>query len=509
MTELERFTGDSCWVATTAGDRRYAPLPGEARAEVVVVGGGIVGVTTAALLQRAGRSVMLLESSRVGRGVTGGSTAKITSQHGLIYHELEQRYGREGAARYARSNEAARDWIAQQVETLAIDCDFERCPAYVYAHSEERAQAVEQEAEAALRAGLPAHLVREAAELPFDARAAVRFDNQAQFHPVRYVAALAADFVARGGTIHESTHVIDVDYGRPCTVLTRHGDVRADEVVIATNIPILDRGGFFGRAFPYRHMAIAAPVPIGRVPAGMYISADEPTRSFRTAPWTSTERLLVVIGEAFPTATADTMQRLAELETFAAERFGAARPRFRWGNQDFYAADRIPFVGPILPGVHRIRVATGFNAWGITAGTAAAMILTDAVVGRDNDWASLYDSRRLGWRGGSTSLVRKNVAVATGWLAEKLEPAPSREPGTLRPDEGAVVRINGKAAVGYRDKDGKLYLHDARCTHMGCRLRWNSAERSWDCHCHGSRFDIRGEVLGGPAVRRLTPIEKT
>ena len=509
MSDPDRRTGASCWVATTADPGGYARLAGDARAGVVVVGGGIVGISAALMLQRAGRDVTVVEAARVGRAVTGGSTAKVTSQHGLIYHELESRQGREAAERYAKSNEAGREWIARQVETLGIECDFESCPAYVYATSDVQALRVEREVEAATRAGLPAGLVRGSDGLPFDIRAAVRFERQAQFHPVRYVAALAAELVARGGKIYESTRVLDVDNGRPLRVMTAGGRIEADEVVIATNLPFLDRGGFFARAFPYRHMAIASPVPERRVPSGMYISADQPTRSFRTAPWGPGERLLVVIGEAFPTGNADTSQRLADVEDFARRHFGVETPRFRWGNQDYYAADRLPYVGPILPGMARIRVATGFNAWGITAGTAAAMILTDSIAGRDNDWAPLYDSRRVGWRGVARPLVRKNVAVATSWLAEKLEQAPPREPGSLRPDEGAVVRVADKAAAAYRDGDGTLRIFDARCTHMGCRLRWNAAERSWDCHCHGSRFDVHGEVLNGPALHPLKPLERT
>ncbi|MFO7285860.1 MAG: FAD-dependent oxidoreductase [Gammaproteobacteria bacterium] len=508
MTETERATGKSCWLASVPERPLAAPLEGDERAEVAVVGGGIVGVTTALMLQRAGRSVALLEASRVGHGVTGGSTAKITSQHGLVYHELEQRHGREAALRYARSNQAAREWIERQVDTLGIDCGFERRPAYVYAEGAAQVPSVEREAEAAARAGLPATFVRGDGRFPFEVHAAVRFDEQAQFDPVRYLEGLVADFVAKGGVIHEATRAIDVERGSPCTVVTRRGEIRADHVVIATNIPFLDRGGYFARVFPYRHMAIAATVPAARVPAGMFISADSPTRSFRTAPWTENERLLIVVGEAFPTAAADTVQRLMELETFAAERFGTAAPTFRWGNQDYYAADRIPFVGPLVPGITRIRVATGFNAWGITAGTAAAMILTDAIAGRDNDWAPLYDSRRIGWRGGARSLVRKNVAVAAGWLAERIEQAPPREPGSLRRGEGAIVSVSGKAAAAYRDQDGEVHLFDARCTHMGCRLRWNIAESSFDCHCHGSRFDVRGEILNGPAVRPLRRLDR-
>jgi glycine/D-amino acid oxidase-like deaminating enzyme/nitrite reductase/ring-hydroxylating ferredoxin subunit len=508
MTEREPTTGPSCWIETADEARRFEPLRGDARTDVVVVGGGIVGVSTALMLQRAGRNVTLLDAARIGRAVTGGSTAKVTSQHGLIYHELEARQGREAAVHYARSNEAGREWIAQQVETLGIDCGFESCPAYVYATSDENARAVEREVEAAVRVGLPASLERGLDSLPFAVTAAIRFDDQAQFHPVRYVAALAAELAARGGTIHESTRVLDVESGRPLEVVTAHGRVAADDVVIATNLPFLDRGGFFARAFPYRHMAIASPVPDERVPRGMYISADQPTRSFRTAPWNGAERLLVVIGEAFPTGNADTSRRLAQIESFARQHFGIDTPRFRWGNQDYYAADRIPYVGSILPGMPRIKVATGFSAWGITAGTAAAMILSDTIMGRDNDWAPLYDSRRVGWRGGARPLVRKNLAVATSWLAEKLEQPPPRQPESLRPGEGAIVRVGEKAAAAFRDDDGTLLVFDAKCTHMGCRLRWNPAERSWDCHCHGSRFGVRGEVLNGPALTDLRPLER-
>lgn len=507
MVEQRRATGASCWVATAAERSAHAPLAGAARADVAVVGGGIVGVTTALMLARAGRDVRLIEADRVGRAVTGGSTAKITSQHGLIYDELETRHGRDAAARYARSNEAGRSWIANEVETLRIECDYESCAAYIYATSAAAARAVEREARAAQRAGLPASLVNECDGLPFETRAAVRFDDQAQFHPVRYVEALAADLVRHGATIHESTRVLDVESGRPLRVITSNGRVDADHVVIATNLPFLDRGGFFARAFPYRHMALAAPVPEDRVPPGMYLSADSPTRSFRTAPWQAGERLLVVIGEAFPTGNADTSQRLADVETFARQHFGVDAPRFRWGNQDYYSADGIPYIGPILPGQTRILVATAFNAWGITTGTAAAMILSDRLAGRDNEWAPLYDSRRIGWRGGSRALVRKNVAVATSWLAERLEQAPPREARSLRPGEGAIVRAADKAAAAYRDEGGTLHVFDATCTHMGCRLRWNDVERSWDCHCHGSRFEATGAVLNGPAVHPLRPLE--
>jgi glycine/D-amino acid oxidase-like deaminating enzyme/nitrite reductase/ring-hydroxylating ferredoxin subunit len=508
MAPANQRTTASCWVSTAAENDRYLPLSGDdLKADVAVVGAGIVGLTAALMLARAGRSVVLLEAERLGRQVTGGSTAKITSQHGLIYHDLVQHRGGEAAAAYARSNEAALAWIAEQVSERGIDCDFERRSAYVYASSPEQAAALEREAEAAVRAGLPAHLVEGGLGLPFGVRSAVRFDNQAQFHPLKYLLALARELVQLGGRLYESTRVVDVESGRPCTLEISGGRVRADEVILATNIPILDRGGFFGRAFPYRHLCLAAPVAAARVPEGMFISADQPTRSFRSAPWSDTERLLVLIGEAFPTGHADTEEKLRSLARFAGEYFGVTEPAYSWGNQDFYAADRIPYVGPILPGAKRIRIATGFNAWGITAGTAAAMILCDDVLGKANPWADLYDSRRTGLRGGGRKLVRKNLHVARSWLGQRLHAPPERAPASIRPREAGIVRLQGRPAAAYRDDEGVLHAVDARCTHMGCHVQWNGAEKSWDCPCHGSRFDVEGGILHGPAVRPLERID--
>lgn len=501
MTESES-TGASCWVATAPEQGPYAPLAeAEVSADVAVVGGGIVGLTTALLLQRTGCSVVLLEASRVGRQVTGGSTAKVTSQHSLIYHHLTEKFGAETAAGYAQSNEAALAWISDHVRERNIDCDFEPKSAFVYALSDQEAGAVEREVAAATRAGLPARAASDIG-LPFPVRAAVCFDGQAQFNPVKYTNALAAEFVERGGRLHEATRVVDVESGRPCIVVTASGRVRADDVIVATNIPILDRGGYFGRAFPYRHLCIAAPVDNGRVPDGMFISADQPTRSIRSAPFSDTQRLMVFIGEAFPTGHADTEDKLRGIVGFAREHFGVTEPQYRWGNQDFYSADRMPFIGPLLPR-SRIRVATGFSAWGITTGTVAAMILSDDVLEKRNEFASIYDSRRLGLKGGGLKLVEKNLHVARSWIGQRLQTPPEKAAASIRPGDAAVIRLHGKPAAAYRDDDGVLHTVDARCTHMGCHVHWNSAERSWDCPCHGSRFDVDGTILHGPAVRPL------
>ena len=504
MQRVNGATGSSCWVATAPERDGFPALARtHAKYDVAVIGGGIVGVTAALLLKRAGLNVVVLEAARIGSQVTGGSTAKVTSQHGVIYGHIAEHIGADAADAYARSNEVALAWISAQVRERAIDCDFEMCDAYTYSAANVRA--VEQEVEAAERLGLPVRLERDLA-LPVAVEAAVRFERQAQFHPMKYVVALARELAERGGQVHEASRVLDVDSGTPCTLVTEHGKVRADEVIVATNIPFLDRGGFFGRAFPYRHMCIAAPVDNDRVPQGMFISADSPTRSFRSTRWSDTQRLMLFIGEAFPTGQADAGEKLRALEHFAREHFDVAEPLYRWGNQDYYAADRIPYVGPILPGASHLRVATGFNAWGITTGTAAAHILADDILGRENEWAWLYDSKRLGLRAGGRELIGKNIGVAKSWLGERLHRAPEREPASIERGEAALTRMNGTTAAAYRDEEGVLHAFDARCTHMGCHVRWNGTERSWDCHCHGSRFDVDGRVLQGPAVKPLQSV---
>ena len=506
MAETAAVTNQSCWTGSAAERPSLPPLSGnDLRTDVAIVGGGLIGITTALLLQRAGRSVALLEAGRLGRQVTGGSTAKITSQHGLIYHFLAEKMGDDAAATYARSNQAALEWICAQVREQAIDCDLERCPAYVYTTSEARLSELEREAEVASRLGLPARLEHEV-PLPFRARAAVRFDEQAQFHPVKYLDALGRELTEQGAHVYESTRVIDVESGNPCRIVTEAGSLTADDVVVATNLPILDRGGFFGRAFPYRHMCLAAPVGKDMAPSGMFISVDAPTRSVRSTPWNDEERLLIVIGEAFPTGHGDNATLLDQLEQFARQHFDVASIAYRWGNQDYYSVDRVPYVGQILPGSTPIRIATGFNAWGITTGTAAAMVLADEILGRPNDWASLYQSNRLSLRVGGRKLLQKNLGVAQSWIAERILPSERQPAESLAPGEGGIVQHGGDSVAAFRDEDGTLHSLAPHCTHMGCELRWNSTERSWDCHCHGSRFDVKGRALNGPAVRNLQQI---
>src|SRR3954447_22417112 len=359
----------SVWVDTGPEHDERPQLDSDVDAEVCVIGGGIVGITTAALLQDAGVRTVLLEANRLACGVSGFTTAKVSSQHGLVYARLRSRFGRDGAATYGAANQAALEWMAARIEQDGIECDWRRRPSYAYL-SDDRAKA-EQEAEAAIEAGLPASLVEETG-LPYEVAAAVRFDDQAEFHVRKYLLALSASLTE----VYERSHAVDVDVDGRCAVKTPGGRVTADRVVVATHYPFLDRALAFPRVHPQRSYALVCSID-GEPPPGMYISGDSPTRSVRGVP-VEGEELLLVGGEGHrPGEGGDTEERYAALEAFAREHWAVRSVDYRWSSQDNTTIDTVPYVGKLSPLGDQLLMATGFAKWGMTGGTAAAMILAD------------------------------------------------------------------------------------------------------------------------------------
>jgi glycine/D-amino acid oxidase-like deaminating enzyme/nitrite reductase/ring-hydroxylating ferredoxin subunit len=491
----------SLWVDTGPPQSPLPELDGDVRADVAVLGGGIVGITTALLLKEAGLSVVLLEAERLAGGVSGFTTAKVSSQHGLVYAHLRATFGAEGARTYGQANEAALAWIAARVAAQGIDCDFRRQDSYAYVTSSAQRPQVEREVEAALEAGLPASLV-ETTPLPYPVAAAVRFADQAEFHVRKYLLALADQLGGDGCRAFERSRAVQVDAGRPCMVKTAGGVVTADRVVVATHYPFLDRSLAFARVHPQRSYAIACRI-VGRPPKGMHLSGEGPTRSIRAVPL-GEEELLLVGGEGHKTGTGgDTEERYRRLEGFAREHWDVASLDYRWSAQDGMTVDTLPYVGRLTPRSDRILMATGFGKWGMTGGTAAALLLTDLLLGRESSWASLFDPSRLTLRASARRLLNENVAAGVRFVRDRVLDPGIRSIEDLRPGEGDVVRHGGEKVAAYRDEHGALTAVSPRCTHLGCHVSWNSAERSWDCPCHGSRFAPGGEVLEGPAVHRL------
>ncbi|HUH40430.1 MAG TPA: FAD-dependent oxidoreductase [Castellaniella sp.] len=494
------------WESTIDKGPGYPALSEDLSADVVVIGAGIVGLTAAERLCRAGLSVIVLEGARVGVQVTGRSTAKLTSQHGLIYHTLIEKVGEDLARRYAQANEAAIADIANCVADHQIACGFERQSAYIYAQDDMGAADIETEAQAAMTLGLPAKRTDHVGA-PVDVSAALCFEQQAQFNPAQYLVGLAA-VVARHARIFEKSRVTEVEEGDPCRVQTAGGAcVRAQHVVVATHTPIVPDGFYFAKAFPYSHSMIAAPIEAARAPSAMCIRAGEPSYSFRSYRDGDTH-YLIAVGPTYKTGVAaDEAHSFARLEQFARETFGIEAPPYRWTNEDFAPMDGLPFVGHAGSGDSKLFVAFGFNAWGITTGTAAAGLLSDLILGRDNPCETLFDATRIRPIQGGAEFIKGNIDAASHLIGDRFDvPEVMAEELDLQPGFATVARINGETVAAYRDEAHVLHTVSATCTHMGCLVGWNQTDRSWDCPCHGSRFDVDGAVLHGPATTPLKPL---
>lgn len=493
---------ESFWLATSPATD-YPRLPGGLEVDVAVVGAGIVGVLAAFLLKREGRTVALLDSKRIVRGATGHTTAKLTSGHGVIYAELTERFGEDGARIYAQSNQAAVEKVAGLANELGIDCDLERKANYVYALGADEVERVRTEVEAMQRLGLPASFQAET-PLPFPVAGAIRLDDQAQFHPRKFLLPLAERIPGDGSHVFENTAALRVKERKVCEIETGRGVVLARDVVVATHLPFLDRALFFAKAHPHRSYAVAAPLDADKAPDGMFINAGLPTRSVRTLR--DGERTLVQVGGQghVPGEEDDTPGRYRTLEAFLREHWPeAGEVEYRWSTQDYMSVDRVPFVGRLLRRSRHVYVATGFSKWGMTNGTVAAILLSDAILGRDNPWAALYDSKRLKPRAAAKRFVKRNTSAAVHFVRDRIGGARSGSAAELQPGEGALLRMGVRKRACYRDEAGVLHVLSPVCRHLYCLVAWNPAERTWDCPCHGSRYTGEGKVIQGPALMDL------
>ncbi|QNE78670.1 FAD-dependent oxidoreductase [Streptomyces finlayi] len=500
---------ESFWMEST-GHPVHAPLAEDIEVDVAVVGGGIAGLSTAWELTRAGRRVAVVEADRIASGVTGYTTAKVSALHSLVYDRLRRTRGADAARLYAQSQQDAVERVADIARELGIDCDLERVSAYSYASDSSSRGAVEAEAEAAAEAGLAASYVT-ATDLPFPVEGAVRLDGQIQFHPRKYLLALAEDLVERGGLVFERSRVTGLSEGTPCRVTTESGrSVTAHDVVVATHYPVFDRAMLFARLSPRREVVVAAPIDADLAPKGMYITEDEGKRSVRSTPLGDGQRLLIVTGESFTPGTGDAGEAFLRLDTWMHERFPVGPTAYRWAAQDNDPSDTVPLVGPFHIGARHTYVATGFGGWGMTGGVLSGRLLSALVTGTGDTlpWAGLYDPRRLG----STlreapALLGMQAEVAKHFAGDRLKITHVDSVDAIAPGTGAVVRLNGRRCAVYRDQDGTPQAVSARCTHLGCLVAFNEAETAWECPCHGSRFGVDGAVLQGPAIRPLEPLD--
>jgi glycine/D-amino acid oxidase-like deaminating enzyme/nitrite reductase/ring-hydroxylating ferredoxin subunit len=484
------------WNATAGDGPRFPSLSGDIDVDVAIIGGGIVGITTARLLKDRGLRVAVVEARRVGRQVTGKSTAKMSSQHGILYQTLERKFGEDKARLYAEAQEAGIREIARLARQYSVDADIEPMPAFVYTNDESYVGQIEKEVEVAKRLGLPATLTRETG-LPFDVLTAMRWDDQAQFHPTKYVAGLAATIPGEGSHVFENSRAIDYE---PTRVVTDAGSVTARNVVMATHLPLGQVGMYYSLAYPMAEPVIAA--PIRRVPPGMYKNAEQPGHSIRTHRQGDKVYAVVAGNHYKPGHVDDELKYMADIERWLAEHFDAGPVEYRWINEDYSAMDSAPFIGWSSHGGKGYLVATGFAAWGISNGTAAAMIIADLATGKENSWTEMFDAARIKPVAGAPEFIKENAEVAAHLVSGYL----SRKPKSfdeLAPGDAAIMKIDGDNVAAFRDESGKVHAVSAVCTHMGCLVGWNATDRTWDCPCHGSRFELSGEVIHGPATQPL------
>lgn len=460
-------------------------LTEDRNADVVIIGAGITGITTAYFLQNQGFHVIVLEAGCIGGGQTQNTTAKLTAQHGAIYHQLIEDFGRDAAKQYADANERALQDYRKLLQHLPCDCHYMEAPAYLYTTADP--QLLRQEADAASELGLHAVFTTET-ELPFSVQGAVRFDDQAHFNPLEFLYTLASQL-----EVYTQTPVISVDDN---TVCTASGNVKANHIIFACHFPFINSPGYY---FMRMHQERSYVVSYRNIPPmkGMYLGIDQDGLSFR--PY---EDQLLIGGSSHRTGDNTSGGRYTRLRHQALTYWPQAEETGYWSAQDCITLDGIPYIGRFSASLDHWYVATGFGKWGMTSSMVAARLLTDLIIGKKNPYEALYSPQRFRISESAINLMEESLQSIKGLARQFLIP-PREEIDSLEPDHGGIVSYEGEKVGVYKDLEGEIYIVSVRCPHLGCQLEWNPDEKSWDCPCHGSRFNYKGSWLNGPAQTSL------
>lgn len=492
----------------------HPPLLDNIETEVVVVGGGIAGITIAYNLSKAGRKVVVLERAVVGGGETGHTTAHICNALDDRYSLLEEKFGEEDSRLVAQSHTSAIDFIEQTVQSENIDCDFMRVDGYLFLHPSTDISLLEEELQASRRAGIATEILDDIPGGISERGPSLKFPNQGQFHPMKYLRGLCEATVRYGGKIYGNMDVKSIDN---TGVRTDSVTVKASHIVVATNTPVNDIFTMHTKQFPYRTYVIGATVPKGALTPSLWWDTGEhespwptyPYHYVRLQPYNDQYDLLISGGEDHKTGQAgkDNIEeeaRFLYLEEWTRQRFPISEVVHQWSGQVMEPVDSLAFIGR-NPGDSNVYIVTGDSGNGITHGTIAGMLIPDLIHGKENPWKKLYDPARLPVRAFGQYL--SEVGNMAAQYADYFTRGDIESVKELFHDEGAVVKVSGKRLAVYKDLEGKLHAYSAVCPHLGCSVRWNAFEKTFDCPCHGSRFTVAGNVINGPAVTGLKPVD--
>lgn len=479
-------------------------LENDTNADVCIIGAGICGLTTAYYLCKEGYRVIVIDKENIANGVTGHTTAKITSQHGLIYSYLSKEYGINFAKKYYEANEQAIKNIEEIIQKNSIECDFEKKNSYIYTEKEEELDKIKEEIEALKNISHLENFKAENIDLPFKTLGGVEFKNQAEFNPLKYIKGLVKYILNKKGRIYENTLCIDVKKeNEEFTIFTETNKIYAKCVVIATQYPFIKIPGLY-----FLKMYQASSYVIGvqtneKLPEGMYINVEEPKLSFRTAIDKEKNKILLIGGAGHKTGKKITYEETYEiLEKRAKELYEDAKIKYKWSTRDAITLDKIPYIGELSSIYENMYVATGFNKWGMTSSNVAANIIVEKIKGNGSIYDEIFKARRFKPIENKGEVKNMIVDSVKGIIGDRIK-SEKIEIDEIKNNSGGIVDIDGEKVGIYKNEEGKIYKIDPVCTHLGCILEWNDVDKTWDCPCHGSRFDKYGKNIYGPAIKNI------
>lgn len=489
----------------------FNKLQGNLATEVLVIGAGISGLTAAYLLAKDGHEVAVIDASQPGDGETGNTSAHLSSALDEQFYRLEELFGEEGSRLAAKSHRSAIDAIEAICEQEEIECDFERVNGYLFAAKPDDDDRISKEFDAAKRAGFQGlDLGAKVPFLGYEDALALHFPRQAQFHPILYLQGLARAIKLMGVKIYTYCEAVEVEGDKTLKVHSREGHViKAQNVVVATNIPMNNRFHMHTKQGPYRTYVLSFEMERGAIPKGLYWDTEDPYHYIRTQDLNAYQSLLIVGGEDHKVGQdEDPELRWAKLEDWTRKNIPLAGPIVKkWSGQVMEPVDGLAFIGR-NPGDSNVYIATGDSGHGLTHGTIAGLILSDLIAGRENPWEKLYTPSRLNMHAGSMKeFFKENLNVALQYK-DYFSPGDVASLDDVPLGEGAIVRHGLRKIAAYRDYNDNLKCMSAVCPHLGGIVHWNKAEKTWDCPCHGSRFNTDGCVVNGPAVSDLKPAFK-